>query len=168
GAPAEPACAKRMSLTRVSSSRRKFLPAANCGSDSVGLINSKFVQLRYPWSEPNCVTRSVSRAGSKSHTVAVRDGCTKIPLALRRWLRRTRPFLSSAGQAIPDFGSSTRIRQNYRGAGAQAAGGSVEICHRGRRHRRRRDEGRLTIVFFRRPPLRLTRSLNHRASADCG
>src|SRR5208283_1404798 len=93
---AEPACAERMSLTRVSSSRRKFLPAANCGSDSVGLINSKFVQHRYPWSEPNCVTRSVSRAGSNSHTVAVRDGCTTIPLALRQWLRRTRPFLCSA------------------------------------------------------------------------
>ena len=33
---------------------------------------------------------------------------------------------------------------DHRGAGAKAAGGAVEICHRGRRHRRRRDEGRLT------------------------
>jgi hypothetical protein len=50
-------------------------------------------------------------ARSNSHSVAVRDGCTNIPLAAGR-LRKTRPFLSSAVQAMPDFGSSTRIRQN--------------------------------------------------------
>jgi hypothetical protein len=36
---------------------------------------------RYPWSEPNCMTRPVSSAGSNSHTVAAVNGCTNIPRA---------------------------------------------------------------------------------------
>ena len=78
GAPAKPACAKRLSLTRVSWSRRKSLPAASGGLGSVELIKFEYLQLRYPWSEPNCMTRSVFRTGSNSHTVAARHGCTTI------------------------------------------------------------------------------------------
>ena len=54
--------------------------------------------MQYSRSEPNCATRPVSRTGSNSHSVAVRNGCTTIPLALRQRLRRTRPFWSSASK----------------------------------------------------------------------
>jgi hypothetical protein len=47
------------------------------------LVRSSRHLFRYPWSEPNCMTRPVSRTGSNSHTVAARNGCTTIPLALR-------------------------------------------------------------------------------------
>ena len=39
--------------------------------------------VQYPRSEPDCVTRPVSRTGSNAHSVAARNGCTTIPLALR-------------------------------------------------------------------------------------
>jgi hypothetical protein len=68
--------------------------------------------VRYPRSEPNCRTRPASGAGSNSHTVAAMNGCTNIPRALRRWLRRTRPFWSSALKAKSNFGSFTWIRQD--------------------------------------------------------
>ena len=78
-----------------------------------GHLANSFARLfRCPWSEPNCVTRPVSNAGSNSHPVAALNGCTNIPRALRRWLRRTRPFWSSAFKAKSNFGSSTRIRQD--------------------------------------------------------
>ena len=62
-------------------------------------------------SEPACVTRLVSER-STSHTVAVRDGCTNIPLAAGRAqedenLSRKRRF-----KAMACVGSSTWIRQD--------------------------------------------------------
>ena len=115
-APAEPAGAKRMSLTHVSSSRRKCCWQRTT-SHSVGTFKAELVQLRDPWSEPDCVTRSVSRAGSNSHTVAARSGRTPIPRAPRQWLRRTRPFWSSAFEAKSNFGSFTWIRPDLSGPG---------------------------------------------------
>jgi hypothetical protein len=86
-------------------------------SHSVGSIKLELVQLRDPWSEPDCMTRSVSRAGSNSHTVAARNGRTPIPRAPRQWLRRTRPFWSSAFEAKSNFGSFTWIRPDLSGPG---------------------------------------------------
>jgi hypothetical protein len=37
-----------------------------------------------------------------------------IPLALRQRLRKTRPFLAAAFEAISRIGSATWIRQDYR------------------------------------------------------
>ena len=54
-APAKPACAKRMSLTRVSSSRRKCCRRRT--RHGFGLIKPERAQLRDPWSEPDCMTR---------------------------------------------------------------------------------------------------------------
>ena len=73
-------------------------------------IPSTFV--RYPRSEPNCRTRPASGTGSNSHTVAAMNGCTNIPRALRRWLRRTRPFWSSALKAKSNFGSFTCVTRH--------------------------------------------------------
>ena len=86
-------------------------------SHGVGSIKRELVQLRDPWSEPDCMTRSVSRAGSNSHTVAARNGRTPIPRAPRQWLRRTRPFWSSAFEAKSNFGSFTWIRPDLSGPG---------------------------------------------------
>jgi len=73
------------------------------------MTRSPLICFQYPWSEPTRMTRPVSKADSNSHPVAVRDGCTTIPLALRQWLRRTKPFWSSAFKAKSNFGSSTWI-----------------------------------------------------------
>jgi len=86
-------------------------------SHSVGSIKRELMQLRDPWSEPDCMTRSVSRAGSNSHTVTARNGRTPIPRAPRQWLRRTRPFWSSAFEAKSSFGSFTWIRPDLSGPG---------------------------------------------------
>jgi hypothetical protein len=56
--------------------------------------------------------RSVSIAGSNSHTVAALVGCTMIPLALRQRLRRTIPFFVTAFEALSSFGSFTWISQD--------------------------------------------------------
>jgi hypothetical protein len=50
-----------------------------------------------------------------SHTVAARNGCTTIPLALRQWLRRTRPFWNTAFEAKRKIGSFTWIRRDWSG-----------------------------------------------------
>ena len=47
----------------------------------MGVSGSRGYSIRYPRSEPGCMTRPVLRARSTSHTLAVRGGCTKIPLA---------------------------------------------------------------------------------------
>lgn len=78
-------------------------------SQHLGLIKPELLQLRDPRSEPDCVTGSVSRAGSNSHPVAARNGRTPIPRAPRQWLRRTRPLWSSAFKAKSNFGSFTWI-----------------------------------------------------------
>ena len=54
-APAKPAGAKRMSLTRLSPSRRKCRRQRTT-SRSIGSFKPELVQLRDPWSEPDCVT----------------------------------------------------------------------------------------------------------------
>jgi hypothetical protein len=46
-----------------------------------------------------------------SHTVAVQDGCTNIPLAAGR-ARAGETILRIGVQAMAHLGSSTRIRQN--------------------------------------------------------
>ena len=51
---------------------------------------------RHPWSEPFLQHGRVSLAGANSHTVAVRNSCTLIPLTLRLRLRRTGPYWSTA------------------------------------------------------------------------
>jgi hypothetical protein len=68
--------------------------------------------VRHPQSEPKLHDTARSSAGSNSHTVAAVNGCTNIPRASRRWLRRTRPFWSSALKAKSNYGSSTWIRQD--------------------------------------------------------
>src|SRR5438105_10142092 len=68
----------------------------------VTLMNFQY-SLRYPRSEPNCMTRPLFRARSTSHSVAVHDGCTDIPLAAGKAQedenhsrkRRFRPWLAS-------------------------------------------------------------------------
>ncbi|WP_203528660.1 hypothetical protein, partial [Ensifer canadensis] len=62
--------------------------------------------------EPVRVNGPVSIAGSNSHSVAAPSGCTIIPLALRQRLRRTRPFLVAAFEAMSRIGSSPWIRQD--------------------------------------------------------
>jgi hypothetical protein len=95
-----------------------FAPGEAYQFDSHGDVRVKtdskipYTFVRYPQSEPNCRTRPASGAGSNSHTVAAMNGCTNIPRALRRWLRRTRPFWSSALKAKSNFGSFTWIRQD--------------------------------------------------------
>lgn len=62
--------------------------------------------------KPVRVNGPVSIAGSNSHSVAAPSGCTIIPLALRQRLRRTRPFLVAAFEAMSRLGSSLWIRQD--------------------------------------------------------
>ena len=52
------------------------------------------------------------RARSTSHTVAARDGCTKIPLAAGRGSGGRNHSVDRLFQAMAAIGSSTRIRQN--------------------------------------------------------
>jgi hypothetical protein len=52
------------------------------------------------------------RARSTSHSVAVHDGCTNIPLAAGKGSGRREPFSKAAFQAMACFGSSTWIRQD--------------------------------------------------------
>jgi hypothetical protein len=97
-------------------------------------------------------------------------------------LRRARPFSFSAFQAMGILGSSTRIRQDRSGPGRfekllsfrrQAAfitapsmmTPAVTYFHSATSSFR---ANATIITFFMRPPLRLTRSLNHRARADFG
>jgi hypothetical protein len=180
-APAKPAGAKHMSLTRVSSSRRKCCRQRTTVAQG-RLIKPEHVQLRDPWSEPDCVTRSVFRAGSNSHTVAARSGCTPIPRAPRQWLRRTRPFWSSALKPNRTSVRSPGIRPDRSGPGilgkplrvfGQAAfitapSTTTPVAtyfHSATSSLRARAT---MVVFFMRPPSRLTRSWNQRDSADCG
>ncbi len=141
-APAKPACAKRMSLTHVSSSSRKWrrqrTAVAQRRFDQAR--TRSLVQLRDPWSEPDCMTRSVSRAGSNSHTVAARNGRTPIPRAPRQRLRRTRPFWSSALKPNQTSVRSPGSTRTYGGPGflRSGCGSSVRRLSSRRLRRRRR------------------------------
>jgi hypothetical protein len=97
-------------------------------------------------------------------------------------LRRTRPFSKAASWAMAVCGSSTWIRQDRSSPGRIEESVSVyrqdafitapsmttpavTYFHRATSSFRAKAT---MVVFLRRPPLRVTRSLNHRASADCG
>src|SRR5260221_8534810 len=126
------------------------------------------------------MTRPVFRARSTSHTVAAHDGCTKIPLAAHRAQedenhsrkRLLRPWLASVrppGSARTDQGPG-RLRNSvneYRQAGFITAPSmttpAVTYFHNATSSFR---ATATIVVLRRRPPLRLTRSWNHRVSAE--
>jgi hypothetical protein len=61
---------------------------------------------------PICMTRLVAEPDPAYIRSAVRDGGTNIPLEADKGLRRTKPFLETAVQALHHRGSSTWIRQD--------------------------------------------------------
>jgi hypothetical protein len=62
-----------------------------------------------------CMTRFVAEPDPAYLRSAVRDAGTNIPLAVDKGIRRTKPFLETAVQAIHHRGSSTWIRQHWSG-----------------------------------------------------
>ena len=116
-------------------------------------------------------------ARSNSHSVAARDGCTNIPLAAVG-LRKTGPFSrmrlfkpsleavrppgsARTDQVLEDFEDSVCV---YRQAAIITAPSmmtpAVTYFHSATSSFR---ASATMVVFLRRPPLRLTRSSNHRA-----
>jgi hypothetical protein len=67
--------------------------------------------VRYPRFRARLRDAAPFRARSTSHTVAVRDGCTNIPLAAPQGSGRREPFSKAAFRAMACFGSSTWIRR---------------------------------------------------------
>ena len=122
------------------------------------------------------------RAGSTSHTVAVE---TAAPTS------RLRAARAQEDETILELGISSHSRSSVRPPGSARTDQVLEdlrillsVCrqaafitapsmttpavtyfHSATSSLRARAT---MVVFFMRPPLRLTRSLNHRASADCG
>ena len=139
-------------------------------------------QFRYPRSEVRARLHDAARfrARSTSHTVAARGGCTNIPLAAGRVRDETILSIGILGDGYhrfvhpdpPELIRSWKIR-NLVSACRQASfitapsmtTPAVTYFHSATSSLR---ASATMVVFFRRPPLRLTRSLNHRASADCG
>jgi|SRR5277367_35917 len=150
------------------------------GSYQCGIVTLQFL-LRYPRSEPNQKDSARFRARSNSHSVAVRDGCTNIPLAAGkaqkdetllqigcsshtgfRFVHLDPPRLLRSWK-IAEFGSPycqaflitapsmTMPVVTYFQSATSSFRASATI-----------------VVLRRRPPLRLTRSWNQRASAESG
>ena len=82
--------------------------------ESIGEIQSRIIKLPRPFGIQGL--SPIARPGrflarSTSHSAAIRDGCTNIPLAADG-LRKTKPFWEAAFQAMDLVGSSTWIRQD--------------------------------------------------------
>ena len=122
------------------------------------------------------------RARSTSHPVAARDGCTNIPLAagraqanetilpggisvhgLPRFVHPDPPELIRSWEICELFLSA--CRQTGFITAPSMTMPAVTYFHSATSSLR---ASATMVVFFMRPPLRLTRSLNHKASADCG
>ena len=85
------------------------------GSYRCGLVTLQFL-LRYRGLSPIKRTRLVFEH-DQTHIRSPFATAAPISRLRRARLRRTRPFFKSAVQAIPDFGSSTWIRQDFFGPG---------------------------------------------------
>ena len=120
-------------------------------------------------------------ARSTSHSVAARSGCTNIPLAAggaqedetiledgfsghgrMRFVHLDPPGLIRSWK-ISGFGQ--RLSSGRFITAPSMTTPAVTYFHSATSSLR---ASATMVVFLRRPPLRLTRSLNHRASADCG
>ena len=121
------------------------------------------------------------RARSTSHSVAARNGCTNIPLAA---------VGAQEDETILEDGLFGHVRVRFVHLDPPGLIKSWKISGFGQRlssgtfhHGSLDDNAAVTyfqsatsnlrasatiVVFLRRPPLRLTRSSNHRASAECG
>jgi hypothetical protein len=179
-APAKPACAERTSLTRVSRSP-KLAVRSEMAHRTTSDRSSSYFYISVSRSRARLPDAARFRARSTSHPVAARDGCTNIPLAAGRGSgernhssnRHFRPWTTSVRPpGSPELIRSWRFANlfsAYRQATFITAPSmttpAVTYFHSATKSLRARAT---MIVFFMRPPLRLTRSLNHRASADCG
>ena len=179
-APAEPACAERTSLTRVARSPKLAVKNEwRIERRSIDPVHA--LTFQYPGPEPDCLTRPVSEH-DQPHIRSPLETAAPTSRLLRARAQANETILPIGIQAMDYLGSSTRIRQNRSGPGRFANsidGGrqatfitapsmrtpAVTYFHSATRSLR---ASATMIVFFMRPPLRLTRSLNQRASADCG
>ena len=172
-APAKPACAERTSLTRVARSPKLVVK-------SKWRVGQRFT-FQYPGPEPDCLTRPVSEH-DQPHIRSPLKTAAPTSHLLRAGAQANETILpiGVSGHGLPRF--VHRIRQNRSGPGRFAnlfsacrqatfitapstRTPAVTYFHSATRSLR---ASATMIVFFIRPPLRLTRSLNHRASADCG
>ena len=127
------------------------------------------------------MTRLVFRARSNSYPVAVRDGCTNIPLAAGR-AQEDETILESGIQAKrrsvrpPGSARTDRVLEDCRirfdgydqAAFITAPSMTTPAVTYFQSATSSLRASATIVVFLRRPPLRLTRFSNHRVSADCG
>jgi hypothetical protein len=119
-------------------------------------------------------------ARSTSHPVAAQSDCTNIPLAAGG-AQEDGTILNSGFWAMVFGGSSTWIRQDSRSwkikkfgqrshqtAFIMAPSMTTPAATYFQSATSNFRASATMAAFLRRPPLRTTRSLNHRASADCG
>ena len=94
-----------------------------------------------PW-QSGSVDREqgVSKAGQ--FAIANEAHPTRLAMATPSTAIGARPVVQRTGQ--PQW--RPPVEDDHRGAGAQTAGGAVEICHYRRRHRRCRDESRTRLM----------------------
>ena len=129
--------------------------------------------------EPDCMTRPVSEH-DQPQFVAARNGCTNIPLAAA-WAQEDDTILDDGFLRHAGCGPSTWIRGTdqdrrlkdsvsvYRQVRFITAPSMTTPAVTYFQSATSSFRASATIVvFLRRPPLRLTRSSNHRVSADCG
>ena len=136
---------------------------------------------QYPGPEPNCLTRPVS-GHDQPHI--------RSPLETAAPTSRLRRAGAQANETILPIGISVHGLPRFVHPDPPELIRSWKICESAERlssgglhHGSLNDDAVVTyfhsatssfrasatiVVFFMRPPLRLTRSLNHRASADCG